>query len=197
MSKNFMDYESASAVLSEYADDINAQKPVIISYSEYQQLTPTQQQEHRWVIQNYPDSGGVTPSEHKSVKVVRLNQTVTITADGVKTFNELLAELTVALNENLDSNSLVDFISFTSTSIDYDLWTRTGLMVKNTEYLMSHIRIAASDADFKSMRLGTTANRCFAKKLVHTNMGTIVDVGGTVPASGIVMTLYYNLYTME
>lgn len=56
MSKNYVEYNDASAVLGTYANAIKAATPIEITYAQFQQLTPQQQETGNYIVTDYPGS---------------------------------------------------------------------------------------------------------------------------------------------
>ena len=145
MPKNFMDYESASAVLSEYADDINAQKPVIISYSEYQQLTPTEKAEHRWVIEGYPETPGGGGSAGENVDLsgnpltfttesAQVAKNVTITIEPIQSGS---GDPSPSNPRTITGTSKLNLMSCANNLFNYEDVTLNGYLIDDGSFVSS------------------------------------------------------------
>lgn len=60
MPKNYMEYNDATAVLGTYANAIKAATPIEITYAQFQQLTPQQQETGNYIVTDWPGGGGET-----------------------------------------------------------------------------------------------------------------------------------------
>ena len=60
MSQNYMSNDDSVEVLGAYASGINNATPVVVTYEQWVQLTPEQQNSGNYIVKNYP-SGGIVP----------------------------------------------------------------------------------------------------------------------------------------
>ena len=128
MPKNYVEYNDANAVLGTYANAIKAATPIEITYDQFQQLTPQQQEAGNYIVSNYPGSDTV----EKVVKYI---------SDGTKTYSQFYNQF-VELVDYLIANKCYDiyFIINHNVSENYaiklDFQYHDGTM---TSFLSKHL----------------------------------------------------------
>ena len=124
-------------------------------------------------------------------------RTQTITADGVKTWNDYLIELCNLVNTGLDSSYWIQFSGLLdATNNTFVLWTRQGMVQYNVEYPLEGLHWSALNSlKYNSVRMATTSNRCYMNSFpIIPSPSSGTSLLTTKPASGTTIYLSYYLY---
>lgn len=128
---------------------------------------------------NYWDD--VTTSEIYSRKALVEN---TVTADGVKTYNELLSEIKP---DSVDTTVRYTIVISTAT---YDM-VFTSTLLRSDLIAFASTRIGGGGVTIETLAISLTSDCEYKTALIATTPAvTINDLSDTAPASGVTITLY-------
>lgn len=167
-------------------DDSTNEKSVVsdapneVEYAVWQTMTDTQKAGKKWIIKNVPKTGG-TPTDNS----------VSVTADGVKTYATLLNELQALVDYSkiTRNTALVTVVSDERTIYRLSqhlesngrlCFDRTRVFVPSTYKITSYTYILQSN----------NSHLYYAHYSTNYDFG---DADASVPASGATFTIYYNL----
>ena len=137
-----------------------------------------------------------------SYVIKSLNQNVSVTADGVKTFKELIGDLASAYLNALQSMAKGELAEAVGVRLNESI----GWAFCTSEYKYAARNAASVSLNFLSANASATSSAEIKSATVHTTEGsrylgkynivtqTFTDYLSTVPASGTTLSLKYNIY---
>ena len=150
--------------------------PTEVEYSVWQTMTDQQKTGKKWIIKNVPKTGG-TPTDNS----------VSVTADGVKTFAILLNELYALIDENKVTRNTKIVRAYNGIEFVYSI-----NRIQSNNYNFTTVR--NTTADCTTATLWFSATNSAAIEVIMTPSGTTLNPQtSTVLSEGTTFTLYYNL----
>lgn len=154
--------------------------PSEVEYSVWQTMTDTQKAGKKWIIKNVPKTGG-TPTDNS----------VSVTADGVKTYATLLNELQALVDYSkiTRNTALVTVVSGERTiyRLTQNIESSSRLCFDRTRvYIPSTYKITS----YTYILEPNNSHVYYAHYITNYDFG---DADASVPTSGTTFTLYYNL----
>lgn len=119
----------------------------------------------------------------------------TVTADGVKTYANLLVELCNLVNADIDATYYISFTAFYSSDASLTVYPMQGMVTYSTEYKIDGLNPQSTNLNYVNARIATTTQRCFLYKgTVIPASSSITNIVSNKPTNGTTFGVSYFLY---